>query len=175
VDRAPIDTLLEAGQLPNRPDIAGAREIVRSQGWLSTTPLRFRQEIIERCFVGEYETGQTVLKPGGEASAIYGVVSGCLATSVTTFNGFQSLTGLLHPGSWFDAATVFLREPSGIRLSAARQTQVLILPMGEIDAMLADPSLGSTGLQQFARFAARDKRACWKTAFDLTLRDATLR
>lgn len=117
-----------------------AHTIVSRQGWLSFVPRSFRQIVLDRCKLQEYKDGATIYSVGDPPGGMYGLIRGNLAISIAPGERGPYVAHFAQPGTWFGEAAAFTEQPRRIGLAAARDTEVLHLPLPAIrEIVLADP------------------------------------
>jgi CRP-like cAMP-binding protein len=118
-------------------DLATARAVVGSRGWLSATPDWFSAAVLERCSLRHYAAGHTVYMVGDEPDGLYGLVAGSLAIHIAPGETGPNFASLLRPGMWMGQAAVLAERPRLAGLSAPRETWLLYLPSKAIEEIVA--------------------------------------
>ena len=122
-------------------NIAAAHEIVLRQGWLCQTPPPFQREVLDRCHLQHFATGETIYSIGDPPGGMFGLVSGRLNISIAPNERGPYFVHLARPGSWFGEAAAITGQPRRVGLAAARDSELLHLPLHEIHEIVAkDPA-----------------------------------
>jgi CRP/FNR family cyclic AMP-dependent transcriptional regulator len=153
-------------------DISAAREIVSRQGWLSQVPSQFRQKVLDRCLVEDFQAGTVIYSIGDPPGGMYGLVSGRYGVSIAPGERGPYLVHFAMPGTWFGELPAFTGLPRRVGLIAARHATVLHLPLASIQEIVRlDP-----GAWQFFAFVMIDHLGvALGAADDLLIRDHTKR
>jgi CRP/FNR family transcriptional regulator, cyclic AMP receptor protein len=153
-------------------DFSAAREIVSRQGWLSHTPPEFRQTVLDRCLLEDFEAGAVIYMVGDPPGGMYGLVSGSFGVSVAPGERGPYLAHFARPGTWFGELPAFTGLPRRVGLAAARDTSVLHLPLHAIREIVhKDP-----GAWRFLAFVMIGHlEVALGAADDLLIRDHTKR
>jgi len=122
-------------------DAAAAQKIVRRHGWLSQTPAAFAREVLDRCSLQSFTTGQSIYVVGDPPGGMYGLVSGGLSISIAPGERGPYFAHFARPGSWLGEAAAFTGQPRRVGLSATRDTNLLHLPLHAIHEIVGrDPA-----------------------------------
>lgn len=117
-----------------------AHDIISRQGWLSFAPPPFRQVVLDRCKLEDFEAGATIYSVGDPPGGMYGLVGGNLALSIAPGERGPYVAHFARPGTWFGEAAAFTEQPRRIGLAVTRDTEVLHLPLPVIREIVAsDP------------------------------------
>ena len=123
-------------------NIHEARAVMRRSGWLSQTPKDFQGEVLERCLLQTVAAGQTIYAVGDPPGGMYGLVSGGLGVLIAPGERGPYFAHFARPGAWFGDAAALTRQPRRVGLAATRDTELLHLPLHEIDRLVGqDPEL----------------------------------
>ncbi len=117
-----------------------ARDVVSRQGWLSLAPPPFRQTVLDRCKLLEFDAEATIYSVGDPPGGMYGLVRGNLAISIAPGERGPFVAHFAQPGTWFGEAAAFTEQPRRIGLAVTRAAEVLHLPLPAIREIVAiDP------------------------------------
>lgn len=105
------------------------REIVLKQGWLSQTPPWFQSGVLGRCQLRLFETGESIYSIGDPPGGMFGLISGGLNISIAPNERGPYFAHVARPGSWFGEAAAFTGQPRRVGLAAARDSELLHLPL----------------------------------------------
>jgi len=84
-----------------------AGEIVRGQGWLSTTPAAFQDQLLARCDLINFKTTGPIYRAEDDASGIFGIVKGQVELHYPGHGEGPTLGYIGAPGLWLgDSAAV---------------------------------------------------------------------
>jgi CRP/FNR family transcriptional regulator, cyclic AMP receptor protein len=114
-----------------------AKKRMRQIGWLSQTPEKFTTAVLGRCQLKNFGPGEPVFRIEDPPGGIYGLVSGTIAVSIAPNEDGPYFAHLMTPGNWFGLGAAAKRQSRAITLTAARQSQLLLFPMTEIDSIVA--------------------------------------
>jgi CRP/FNR family transcriptional regulator, cyclic AMP receptor protein len=118
-----------------------ARKIASENGWLSQTPTRFQQVVLDRCRLQTYKARQSIYMVGDPPGGMFGLVRGGLGITVAPGERGPYFGHLARPGTWFGEAAAMTRQPRRIGLTATRDAELLHLPLSTIDEIVGiDPS-----------------------------------
>ena len=120
--------------------LSEAHAVISRSGWLSFVPPPFRQLVLDRCALQEYEDGATIYSVGDPPGGMYGLVSGNFAISIAPGERGPYVAHFAQPGTWFGEAAAFTEQPRRIGLAVSRHTETLHLPLPAIREIVAiDP------------------------------------
>jgi CRP/FNR family transcriptional regulator, cyclic AMP receptor protein len=120
--------------------IEQAYEVVARQGWLSTTPPSFRQQVLDQTQLQDLKAGVRIYSVGDPPGGMYGLVSGGLGISIAPGERGPFLAHFAQPGTWLGEAAAFTERPRQIGLTVTRDTQMLHLPLHSIrEIVTRDP------------------------------------
>ena len=105
------------------------REIVLKQGWLSQTPLWFQSGVLDRCQLRHFKLGESIYSIGDPPGGMFGLVAGGLNISIAPNERGPYFAHVARPGSWFGEAAAFTGQPRRVGLAAARDSELLHLPL----------------------------------------------
>jgi CRP-like cAMP-binding protein len=77
-----------------------AGEIVRGQGWLSTTPAAFQDQLLARCDLMNFKTMGPIYHAEDEASGIFGIAKGQVELHYPGHGEGPTLAYIGGPGLW---------------------------------------------------------------------------
>lgn len=117
-----------------------AHDIISRDGWLSFVPPPFRQVVLDRCALQEFQDGATIYSIGDPPGGMYGLVMGNFAVSIAPGERGPYIAHFAQPGTWFGEAAAFTEQPRRIGLAVSRDTEALHLPLPAIREIVAvDP------------------------------------
>ena len=117
-----------------------AHDIISRDGWLSFVPPPFRQVVLDRCALQEFQDGATIYSIGDPPGGMYGLVMGNFAVSIAPGERGPYIAHFAQPGTWFGEAAAFTEQPRRIGLAVSRDTEALHLPLPAIrEIVAADP------------------------------------
>ena len=118
-------------------DIERARAIVMRQGWLTKTPVIFRENVLSRCIVQTVRPGDVICRVGDPPGGLYGLVEGSLGVLVSREEKAPSVIHFARPGTWFGEACAMTGQPRRVGLVAARPTVLMHIPLPRMLDLLA--------------------------------------
>jgi CRP-like cAMP-binding protein len=114
------------------------RRNVATGGWLSATPARFRDAVLDRTVVRRYGPGDVLHSAGDEAGGMYGVAKGTIRLMLSAVDHGPYCGHLLRPGSWAgDVGAI----TGGVRLGSlvsSGESVVLYLARAAIMGIVAE-------------------------------------
>ena len=124
----------------NNNGVDEANDVMGRLGWLSQTPKEFRKTVLHRCRLLNFQKGEPIYQLNDPPGGLYGLVSGAVRVSLAPQERGPYIAHIMHPGNWYGLAAAVGRQPRTIALTAARQSQLLLLPMTELEKIVAtDP------------------------------------
>ena len=152
--------------------VAVARDVVSRSGWLSQTPLSFRESVLEMSHLRAFGPAETIYVAGDAAGGIYGLVSGGLKVVFEPNERIPFFAHFVAPGSWIGEAAAITGEPRLVTLVATRETQTLYLPIAAVTVLLSsDPD----AFRCFAKLMQRQLATAIAATGDLMIRNPTQR
>jgi CRP/FNR family cyclic AMP-dependent transcriptional regulator len=153
-------------------EFSAARKIVSEHGWLSQVPRQFREKVLDRCLIEDFETGAVIYSVGDPPGGMYGLVSGRYGVSIAPGERGPYLVHFATPGTWFGELPAFTGLPRRLGLVAATDSTVFHLPLRAIREIVhLDPS----AWQFFAFVMIGHLETALGAADDLLIRDHTKR
>jgi CRP-like cAMP-binding protein len=116
-------------------DKSSAEKIMTTTGWLSRQPADFQRDVLGRCVLQRYNTGNLLYGVDDDGSGVFGVVEGVVEVQLK--NGQVGTVGT--PGYWIGEAAAFRRAPRGAALVARSPVVVCYLPQTQFEALVLDP------------------------------------
>jgi CRP/FNR family cyclic AMP-dependent transcriptional regulator len=148
--------------------IRAARDIAAREGWLSQTPPEFRKAILDRAGLQSFSSGATIYMVGAPRGGIYGMISGGVRLAAAAGELGPFITHYFRPGSWLGEGPIITDGPRIIGLNAARQTELLHVPLPGLRELLnQEPGFW----RWFALLAFEHERTAVTAVADLMIRD----
>lgn len=116
-------------------DRGAADQIMRTVGWLSRQPERFRLEVLSRSQLIEIEAGRAIYRPGSDPDALYGVADGFIELCFA--NGHVG--SVRSTGYWIGEGALFRKEKRHVAILAKTDVALLRLPCADFEELLTDP------------------------------------
>jgi CRP/FNR family cyclic AMP-dependent transcriptional regulator len=113
-------------------EIVTAHKIVQRRGWLSFTPRSFQRDLLDRCRLQRFKSGETIYHVGDPPGGMFGLVAGGLSVSIAPGEHGPYFAHFAQPGTWFGEAAAITGQPRRVGLSVTRDTVLLHLPLQEI-------------------------------------------
>jgi CRP/FNR family transcriptional regulator, cyclic AMP receptor protein len=113
-------------------ELSAARELVSRYGWLNQVPSQFREKVLDRCLIDEFETGAVIYSVGDPPGGMYGLASGRFGVSIASGERGPYIVHFAAPGTWFGELPAFTGQPRRLGLVAATDSTVLHLPLAAI-------------------------------------------
>lgn len=110
--------------------------ILRSRGWLATTPLEFRKQFLSAARWRYIEAGSTVTLGGEERDDIIGLAEGTVAVTSALGLAGTPITHLAHAVFWMGYGPILLGRPRVITVEARTQLWIAVIPKGRILPLL---------------------------------------
>jgi len=120
---------------------AELRRQVSAGGWLASTPVSFRDAVLDRTVIRRYGPGDVLHSTGDEAGGMYGVAEGMIRLMLSAIDHGPYCGHLLRPGSWAgDVGAITGGARLGSLISSG-ESVILYLPRAAIMGIVAeDPS-----------------------------------
>ena len=118
-------------------EIIAAQEIVRSRGWLSLTPKSFQHEVLDRCHLQRFNSGEFIYHVNDPPGGMFGLVAGGISVSIAPGERGPYFAHFARPGTWMGEAAAITGQPRRVGLSATRDTELLHLPLQEIHEIVS--------------------------------------
>jgi CRP/FNR family cyclic AMP-dependent transcriptional regulator len=148
--------------------IRAARDVAGREGWLSHTPPDFRKAILDRASLQSFSSGATIYMVGAPPGGIYGMISGGVRLQAATGDLGPFITHYFRPGAWLGEGPIITDGPRMIGLNAARETEVLHVPLRGLRELLnGEPAFW----RWFALLAFEHERMAVSAVADLMIRD----
>ena len=151
---------------------AEAKAHLQRIGWLSQMPEPFRQNVMGRCRLQKVEAGQRVYGIDDPPGGIYGVASGSVSVALAPQERGPYFGHLMGPGSWLGLAAAMHKRSRVMGVTATRATALLLLPMAEFDALVAETP---ASWRFFTAMALMNTGIAMGAADDLLIRDTARR
>jgi CRP-like cAMP-binding protein len=120
--------------------LSEAHAVISRSGWLSFVPPPFRQVVLDRCVLQDFEDGATIYSVGDPPGGMYGLIRGNLALSIAPGERGPYIAHFARPGTWFGEAAAFTEQPRRIGLAVTRDSKLLHLPLPAIrEIVTANP------------------------------------
>jgi CRP-like cAMP-binding protein len=113
-----------------------AREFMGRTGWLSRTPEEFSSRLLRDCKLLSFATGQPVYDIEDPPGGLYGLVAGRVGIWIAPQERGPYLGHLMRPGHWFGLASVAMRQARAVGLRTVRPSQIFLLPMVKLEALV---------------------------------------
>lgn len=139
------------------PALTQAKEIVSTRGWLGLCPEAFRQAVLSRVVLQQFDPGAIIYTVSGPPGGMYGLVSGSIRISMAPGEAGPLTVDVMTPGTWKGYAPLITGSNRIVGLTAGRDCKVLFLSM-----------------QAFHEIAAADAATAWRCLAGLALLDAQI-
>ena len=125
--------------MPRRPlpDAELAATMMR-RGWLSLIPPDVTRRVLRASVQRIVASGNSLYEAGDEPGAVYGLVQGVLAISVTPGNHGPFHAHFVRPGDWVGAASEVTNATRIVSVVAVRRSLILVLPRRAIESLAAE-------------------------------------
>jgi CRP/FNR family cyclic AMP-dependent transcriptional regulator len=117
-----------------------AREFMRLTGWLSRTPEEFSSRLLRDCKLLSFAADHSVYDLDDPPGGLYGLVTGRVGVWIAPQERGPYLGHLMRPGHWFGLASALNRQARAIGLRTLRPSQLLLLPLARLDALVSEDS-----------------------------------
>lgn len=147
-------------------------EVLATRGWLSLTPLDFREAILARASFHEFAAGEAVTRIDGPHGGLWGLVEGAVEIELP---GPETVPRLGHfgvPGFWFGEGTLIYSSPRRVGAAAACRSVFATVTLADCQMILdADPA----GWRWIALQSTINTDLAIRTAADALIRDSEQR
>lgn len=151
---------------------AEAKAQLQRIGWLSQMPEPFRQNFLARCRLQKVAAGERVYGLDDPPGGIYGIASGSVSMALAPQERGPYFGHLMGPGSWFGLAAAMHKHSRVVGVTATRASTLLLLPMTEFDALVAE---NPAYWRFFTAMALMNTSIAMGAADDLLIRDTSRR
>lgn len=127
-----------------------AMDLLRTQGWLASTPGSFREQVLSHCDLLRVAGGQPVYNSGDDVGGLYGVVSGRVGLHLTGADGAPTLTHISQPGMWLGDAGAIRNARRLISITAMADTELLRLSRASMVRISGDDPIAWLHFAQLA-------------------------
>ena len=110
-------------------DVFSARAIAANQGWLSLTPVPFREAVLDQSHLLSVAAGEMIYQVGDAPGGLYGLIAGRLGVSIAPGENGPYLAHFIQPGTWVGEGCAVTGRPRQVGLSATRACVLLHLPL----------------------------------------------
>lgn len=123
-------------------DIEKAREIVAREGWLSKTPEAFRKPVLSKLLLRKLDKGTHLYTSGDRFGGVYCLMSGALRVGMGPNENGMHFAHLIVPITWFGEGPLISGKPRLVDLVAASPSELLYLPLHDIEEILRRDTIG---------------------------------
>ncbi|MCA3573955.1 MAG: Crp/Fnr family transcriptional regulator [Aestuariivirga sp.] len=109
---------------------------MRRTGWLSRTPEEFSSRLLQNCKLLSFPADQLVYDIDDPPGGVYGLAAGRVGVWIAPQERGPYLGHLMRPGQWFGVVSGAMRQSRAIGLRTVRPSQILLLPMVNLDALV---------------------------------------
>jgi CRP/FNR family cyclic AMP-dependent transcriptional regulator len=149
-----------------------AREIMQRTGWLSRTPEEFSSRLLRDCKLLNFATGRPVYDIDDPPGGLYGLATGRVGVWIAPQERGPYLGHLMRPGHWFGVVSGAMRQPRAIGLRTVRPSQLLLLPMVKLDALVSEDA---KAWRYFTALAEMNSSIAMAAVDDLLIRNPARR
>lgn len=110
-------------------------EIFHRSGWLSERKAGFRDALLTAGQVQSYRAGESTHHLGDDPGGIYGVIEGSFGVIGQSPSVGVVLGHIYRAASWFGEGPMITRRPRMLSFKAMEPSQVLYVPLGDLDHM----------------------------------------
>ncbi len=147
-------------------------DFLAEHGWLSFTPLSFRENVLARIQVRDFGKGESIYRAGDPPGGLWVVVNGAVEFELPPPDSAPHLVHLAAAGFWFGEWPLIWDKPRRVTVVATRPSTLATLPLAECRAMLeADPA----GWRWIALLSTLTSALAVGIASDSMLRDPVMR
>ena len=110
-------------------------------GWLSVTPPEFRDKVLQRIELQEFDKGQAVYRAGDAPGGLWAIVEGAVEIQGASPGALPHLLHLGVPGLWFGEMPLIFNTKRLVSVIANRPSKLVTLQLADCRAILdADPA-----------------------------------
>ena len=149
-----------------------AREFMRRTGWLSRTPEEFSSRLLRDCKLLSFAADQPVYDLDDHPGGLYGLVTGRVGVWIAPQERGPYLGHLMRPGHWFGLASALNRQARAIGLRTLRPSQLLLLPLARLDALVSEDT---KAWRYFTGLAEMNSSTAMAAVDDLLIRNPARR
>jgi CRP/FNR family transcriptional regulator, cyclic AMP receptor protein len=115
-----------------------AKGFMQRTGWLSRTPEEFSSRLLRDCKLLSFAADQPVYDIDDPPGGLYGLVTGRVGVWIAPQERGPYLGHLMRPGHWFGVVSGAMRQARAIGLRTVRPSQLLLLPIVKLDALVSE-------------------------------------
>jgi CRP-like cAMP-binding protein len=149
-----------------------AREFMQRTGWLSRTPEEFSSRLLRNCNLLSFAAEQLVYDIDDPPGGLYGLVAGRVGVWIAPQERGPYLGHLMRPGHWFGVVSGAMRQARAIGLRTVRPSQLLLLPMAKLDALVSEDT---KAWRYFTGLAEMNSSSAMAAVDDLLIRNPARR
>jgi CRP-like cAMP-binding protein len=153
----------------NKSSLSVATKQTLLTGWLGQQAPEFSKAVLLAGRLEHFSDGDSIYTFGERKGRLYGVVAGVARLHVTR-NGSMQLGHVAGPGFWFGDVEFITDRPSIMTVTAAGETQLLVLKRDAFDRIVRTHTDAWLSL---ARLCACNVDLAAAAAEDLMIRDST--
>jgi CRP/FNR family transcriptional regulator len=109
-------------------DLGEAREVLKTQGWLTRTSSGFCEEVLTHSVLRRFPKDKVVYNSGDEPGGLWGLAKGLVSVSHPNDDGAVSLATISQVGFWTGELSVLTGQPRMIGVKTLRTCTFLHLP-----------------------------------------------
>ncbi|MBK0021651.1 Crp/Fnr family transcriptional regulator [Ochrobactrum sp. S46] len=145
---------------------------MNNNGWLSTQPVDFREEVLRRSLLIQFDAEEYIYRMGDSLGGIYGLVKGNLTINTAPPGHLPRLIQTGIPGSWTGEGCFLTRQPRRLDLQARLPTWMFHLPLEQMDQMAySNPKV----IAQFSHILMATTEVLVRIVSDLQVQDSVKR
>jgi CRP/FNR family cyclic AMP-dependent transcriptional regulator len=105
-------------------------------GWLSFTPPEFRDKVLQRIELHEFDKSQAVYRAGEAGGGLWAIVEGAVEIEHASPGAEPHLVHFGVPGFWFGEGPLVFGVRRIVTVTASRTSTLVTLPLAECRAIL---------------------------------------
>ncbi len=122
-------------------NLAKAKSVLTSVGWLSEQPEAFQSEVLRRAVLVRFAPGDVIYRLGDPLGGVYALVAGAVTVTTAPPAATPRLLHVGMPGSWIGEGCFLIREPRRVGMKAAIETWMMHLPLDAMDQIASNDPL----------------------------------
>lgn len=151
--------------------VGRARAFLAENGWLSRVAPDFRSALLSRSLIRSAQPGDRVASAGDEIGGLFGLAEGCLAQN-SPMRIEAAFVHLMHPGDWSGHVPIITGEARILSTEARTPCVYALVPLAEIQRILAQLP---HGWRELGRLAVESTRISLSAATEFMLPDSERR
>jgi CRP-like cAMP-binding protein len=138
-------------------------DALRNNGWLAEQPAEFKELLLSRSRLMQFEKNETIYSAGDPPGGPYGLVRGAIRIELWVSDSGSHVAHLAAPGFWVGEMAALRHKPRAVTVTAAKECVLAHLPLAQFEALALDPGF----VRRFAELSAENTALALQVIRDL--------